>query len=41
MELYDVRIRRRGKRFLKSAPNTMQGWTIYHEMQHIHEEKGD
>jgi hypothetical protein len=41
MELHDARIRRRGKRFLKSAPNTMRSRTIYHEMQHIHEERGE
>jgi len=41
MELHDARIRRRGKRFLKSAPNTMRSRTIYHEMQHIHGERGE
>ena len=41
MELHDARIKRRRKRFLKSAPNTMRGRTIDHEMQHIHEERGE
>ena len=41
MELHDARIRRRSKHFLKSAPNTIRGRTIYHEMQHIHGERGE
>ena len=41
MELHDARIRWRCKRFLKRAPKKMQGRTIYHEMQHIHKERGE